>query len=51
VVLNGIGVGMVLPSLSAAVVNRIPSKQYAVGSAVNQAIRQIGSLLGVALIV
>ncbi|MGJ7512311.1 MFS transporter [Variovorax sp. GT1P44] len=51
VVLNGIGVGMVLPSLSAAAVNRLPTKQYAVGSAVNQAIRQIGSVLGVAIIV
>jgi EmrB/QacA subfamily drug resistance transporter len=51
VVVSGIGVGMVLPSLSAAAVNKLPVKQYAVGSAVNQAIRQIGSVLGVALIV
>ena len=51
VVLSGIGVGMVLPSLSAAAVNRLPPDQYAVGSAVNQAIRQIGSVLGVAIIV
>ncbi|RYE69261.1 MAG: MFS transporter, partial [Oxalobacteraceae bacterium] len=51
VVLGGIGVGMVLPSLSAAAVNNLPPHQYAVGSAVNQAIRQIGSLIGVALIV
>lgn len=50
-ILNGIGVGMVLPSLSAAAVNRLPERQYAVGSAVNQAIRQIGSVLGVAIIV
>lgn len=51
VVMSGIGVGMVLPSLSAAAVNRLPSGQYAVGSAVNQAIRQIGSVLGVAIVV
>ena len=50
-VLGGVGVGMVLPSLSAAAVNRLPADQYAVGSAVNQAIRQIGSVLGVAFIV
>lgn len=51
VVLSGVGVGMVLPSLSAAAVNKLPSDQYAVGSAVNQAIRQIGSVLGVAIVV
>jgi EmrB/QacA subfamily drug resistance transporter len=50
-VLSGIGVGMVLPSLSAAAVNRLPAAQYAVGSAVNQATRQIGSVMGVALTV
>ncbi len=49
--LSGVGVGMVLPSLSAAAVNRLPADQYAVGSAVNQATRQIGSVLGVALTV
>jgi EmrB/QacA subfamily drug resistance transporter len=50
-VLSGIGVGMTLPSLSAAAVNRLPPDQYAVGSAVNQATRQIGSVLGVAVTV
>jgi len=49
--LSGIGVGMTLPSLSAAAVNRLPSDQYAVGSAVNQATRQIGSVIGVAITV
>ncbi len=47
--LSGIGVGMVLPSLSAAAVNRLPAAHYAVGSAVNQATRQIGSVMGVAI--
>ena len=51
VLMSGIGVGMVLPSLSAAAVNRLPADQYAVGSAVNQATRQIGSVLGVAITV
>jgi len=49
--LSGIGVGMVLPALSASAVNRLPAAQYAVGSAVNQATRQIGSVMGVALTV
>ena len=50
-VMSGIGVGLVLPSLSAAAVNRLPASQYAVGSAVNQATRQIGSVMGVAVTV
>ena len=49
--LSGMGVGLVLPSLSAAAVNRLPADQYAVGSAVNQATRQIGSVMGVAVTV
>ena len=50
-VMSGIAVGLVLPSLSAAAVNRLPVAHYAVGSAVNQATRQVGSVLGVALTV
>lgn len=50
-VMSGISVGLVLPSLSAAAVSRLPVAHYAVGSAVNQATRQIGSVLGVALTV
>jgi EmrB/QacA subfamily drug resistance transporter len=50
-VMSGIGVGLVLPSLSGAAVNRLPADQYAVGSAVNQATRQIGSVMGVAITV
>jgi EmrB/QacA subfamily drug resistance transporter len=49
--MSGISVGLVLPSLAAAAVNRLPADQYAVGSAVNQATRQIGSVLGVAITV
>lgn len=49
--LSGIGVGMVLPSLSGAAVSHLPSEHYAVGGAINQAIRQIGSVMGVALTV
>ncbi|HYC43393.1 MAG TPA: MFS transporter [Noviherbaspirillum sp.] len=49
--LSGIGVGMVLPSLSGAAVANLPPAHYAVGSAVNQAVRQIGTVLGVAFTV
>lgn len=50
-VISGISVGLVLPSLSGAAVAKLPASHYAVGSAVNQATRQIGSVLGVALTV
>lgn len=49
--LSGVGVGLVLPSLSAAAVSKLPPQHYAVGSAVNQATRQIGAVLGVAITV
>lgn len=49
--LSGVGVGMVMPSLSGAAVSRLPANHYAVGGAINQAIRQIGSVMGVALTV
>ncbi|RZI86139.1 MAG: DHA2 family efflux MFS transporter permease subunit [Rubrivivax sp.] len=47
--LSGLGVGMLMPSLSGAAVSRLPPEHFAVGSAVNQATRQIGSVLGVAI--
>ena len=50
-ILSGLGVGMVLPSLSGAAVAGLPAAQYAVGSAVNQATRQLGSVMGVAVTV
>lgn len=49
--MSGIAVGLVLPSLAAAAVNRLPAEHYAVGSAVNQATRQMGGALGVAITV
>jgi MFS family permease len=48
-ILTGIGVGMAMPSLSSAAVRSLPQNRYAVGSAVNQTIRTIGSVFGVAL--
>jgi len=49
--LSGASVGLVLPSLAGAAVSRLPAQHYAVGSAVNQATRQIGSVIGVAVTV
>jgi len=50
-VLSGLSVGLVLPSLAGAAVSRLPAQHYAVGSAVNQATRQIGAVIGVAITV
>jgi EmrB/QacA subfamily drug resistance transporter len=50
-ILTGLGVGMVMPSLSAAAVAHLAPARFGVGSAVNQATRQIGAVLGVALAV
>ncbi len=49
--MTGIGVGLAMPSLSSAAVRGLPPSRYAVGSAVNQTIRTIGSVFGVALAV
>ncbi len=49
--MSGVGVGLVLPSLAGAAVSRLPTEHYAVGAAFNQATRQIGSVLGVAITV
>ena len=49
--LSGLSVGLVLPSLAGAAVSRLPAQHYAVGSAVNQATRQIGAVIGVAITV
>lgn len=46
--MTGAAVGMVLPSLSGAAVARLAPARFGVGSAVNQAVRQMGSVLGVA---
>ncbi|MEO8923051.1 MAG: DHA2 family efflux MFS transporter permease subunit [Caldimonas sp.] len=46
---TGIGVGMVLPSLSGAAVSHLAPNRFGIGSAVNQSVRQVGSVLGVAV--
>ncbi len=50
-VVTGIGVGLVLPSLSGAAVHRLLPTELALGSAINQAVRQIGSVIGVGLVI
>lgn len=49
--LTGVGVGMALPSLSGAAVASLGPAHFGAGSAVNQAMRQFGSVVGVALTV
>ena len=50
-ILFGMGVGFVLPSLSSVAAHGLPADRFALGVAVNQAIRQVGSMLGVAFVV
>ena len=45
----GIGVGLCLPVLASAAVQNLPATRFAIGSGVNQSIRQLGAVLGVAL--
>lgn len=47
--LSGIGVGLVMPTLNGAAVSTLPAERFAVGSAIHQAVRQMGGVLGVAL--
>jgi MFS family permease len=50
-IVMGTAVGMVLPSLSGASALELDAATFGVGSGVNQAIRQFGSVLGVAVVV
>jgi EmrB/QacA subfamily drug resistance transporter len=47
----GLGVSLVIPHLTSAAVQGLPTDQFGAGSAVNQAIRQLGATFGVALTV
>lgn len=49
--MTGAAIGMVMPAMSAAAVHDLPKKDYAMGSAINQAIRQMGTVIGVAITV
>src|SRR4051794_30605098 len=50
-ILTGIGVGLTLPSVSAAAVSALPPARLATGSAVLQRARQRGIALGVAILI
>lgn len=50
-VLIGIGIGMTFPALTSAAAAALPASRYGIGSAVNAAARQLGAVLGIALLV
>ena len=49
--LTGLGVALTFPVLSAAAVAGLPPERFGIGGAVNQTARQMGAVLGVALLV
>ena len=49
--LGGLGVALTFPVLSVAAVAGLPADRFAVGGALNQTSRQMGAVLGVALLV
>ncbi len=49
--LTALGVSLILPQLSSAAVQGLPPDRFGSGSAVNQAVRNLGATLGVALLV
>lgn len=50
-ILVGIGVGLVLPNIAAAVASTLPPASLATGTAVLSAARQVGAALGVAILI
>jgi EmrB/QacA subfamily drug resistance transporter len=51
ILVGGVGVGLTIPSLSSAAAASLPPARFATGSAVLTMSRQLGSVLGVALLV
>jgi NTE family protein len=49
--LTGIGIGLAFPTLSSAAVRDVPDDRFATASAVNAAFRQVGAVLGTAILV
>jgi hypothetical protein len=49
--LIGLGVALTFPVLSAAAVAGLPADRFAAGGALNQTARQLGAVLGVAILV
>lgn len=50
-IIGGIGVGMVLPTIAASVAASVPQARFATGISVMTTARQIGAVIGVALLV
>jgi hypothetical protein len=51
ILLTGIGVGLTLPTLVSAAVSALPPQGFSTGSGVVTMARQVGSVLGVAMLV
>jgi EmrB/QacA subfamily drug resistance transporter len=49
--LTGIGIGLAFPTLGSAAVRDVPTDSFATASAVNAAFRQVGAVLGTAILV
>jgi MFS family permease len=49
--LTGIGIGLAFPTLGSAAVRDVPDDRFATASAVNAAFRQIGAVLGTAILI
>ena len=49
--LVGVGVALSFPVLSAAAVADLPQERFGIGGAINQTARQIGAVLGVAVLI
>jgi hypothetical protein len=49
--LVGVGVALSFPVLSAAAVAGLPQERFGIGGAINQTARQIGAVLGVAVLI
>jgi MFS family permease len=49
--LVGVGVALSFPVLSAAAVAGLPQERFGVGGAMNQTARQVGAVLGVAILI
>jgi MFS family permease len=50
-ILSGVGIGMIFPSLSSSATFNLPPNRYSIGSGVNNSIRQLGSVFGIAFAV
>jgi hypothetical protein len=49
--LTGIGIGLAFPTLGSAAVRDVPDDRFATAGAVNAAFRQVGAVLGTAILV